>query len=213
MVRVAVLQSTGLFRHQLASLQAMHRLENSSRDHGALRGGILGDAPGLGKTVSVLALISSTAALRPVAPVQFWGGVEEGWERLRSNQEAASTLLQALRPVRTWVQANARSIDDRSVSTFREMQRYITPPYRDGRFYTITELELYVNRSLKHFVPTFILEIFRQNLLNVKAGLDKRNRKLLKSPMGRRLAWERQLISSSATLIIVPDALLEHWYQ
>jgi len=203
----------GLFRHQLATLQTMHRLENTHRDYGALRGGILGDAPGLGKTVSVLALISSTAAFRPVPPLEFWGSVKEGWEQLRNNQEAASTLLQALKPVRTWVQANARSLNERSVSDFHKMQRYIIPPYRDGRLSTITEFELYVTRSLKHFVPRFVLEIFRQNLLNVKAGLDKRNRKIIKSPIGRRLAWERQLISSSATLIIVPDALLEHWYQ
>jgi hypothetical protein len=39
----------GLFCHQLSSLQAMHKAENSNVAFGALRGGILGDAPGLGK--------------------------------------------------------------------------------------------------------------------------------------------------------------------
>ena len=39
----------GLFPHQLASLQAMYRAENTNTEFGALRGGILGDAPGLGK--------------------------------------------------------------------------------------------------------------------------------------------------------------------
>jgi hypothetical protein len=37
----------GLFPHQLASLQAMQAAEQRSRKYGDLRGGILGDAPGL----------------------------------------------------------------------------------------------------------------------------------------------------------------------
>lgn len=41
----------GLFPHQLASLQAMHRLENARSSFASLRGGVLGDAPGLGKTI------------------------------------------------------------------------------------------------------------------------------------------------------------------
>ena len=41
--------AAGLFCHQLSSLQAMHKAENSNMAFGALRGGILGDAPGLGK--------------------------------------------------------------------------------------------------------------------------------------------------------------------
>lgn len=37
----------GLFPHQLASLRAMYMAENRNQLYGALRGGILGDAPGL----------------------------------------------------------------------------------------------------------------------------------------------------------------------
>ena len=37
----------GLFPHQLASLHAMVEAENRTKEYGALRGGILGDAPGL----------------------------------------------------------------------------------------------------------------------------------------------------------------------
>lgn len=51
----------GLFQHQLASLEAMFRAENPgvlSANSGpiafdSLRGGILGDAPGLGKTITM----------------------------------------------------------------------------------------------------------------------------------------------------------------
>jgi hypothetical protein len=39
----------GLYPHQLASLAAMTKAENSNLGFGALRGGVLGDAPGLGK--------------------------------------------------------------------------------------------------------------------------------------------------------------------
>ena len=62
----------GLFTHQLASLRAMHRAENNKTAFGALRGGILGDAPGLGKTITMLALISSTSGMRPVEPKEFY---------------------------------------------------------------------------------------------------------------------------------------------
>lgn len=43
----------GLFSHQLASLHAMVRAENRNKAFGALRGGILGDAPGVSKKLSV----------------------------------------------------------------------------------------------------------------------------------------------------------------
>ena len=62
----------GLFTHQLASLRAMHKVENNNTTFGALRGGILGDAPGLGKTITMLALIASTSGLRPVEPKEFY---------------------------------------------------------------------------------------------------------------------------------------------
>jgi len=92
----------GLFSHQLASLRAMHAAENRSLHFGALRGGILGDAPGLGKTVTTMALIASTAGMKPVNPPEFWGqqqqtsgsnnnnnngndAIQAGWLALRQN--------------------------------------------------------------------------------------------------------------------------------
>lgn len=44
-----------------------------------------------------------------------------------------------------------------------------------------------------------------------KAGLDKQNRQLFINPMGKRMMLEQNLIPASTNLIIVPDALLEHW--
>jgi hypothetical protein len=101
----------GLYPHQLASLRAMHQMENNHSSNsnsnnnnigvnsivgtvpfGALRGGVLGDAPGLGKTITTLALISSTAGRRPVNPPEFWDttGIDEGWRAFRTNPEAVS---------------------------------------------------------------------------------------------------------------------------
>ena len=62
----------GLFKHQLASLRAMRLLETHTRQFGKLRGGVLADAPGLGKTVTVLALILQTAGELPSSPEAFW---------------------------------------------------------------------------------------------------------------------------------------------
>lgn len=57
-----------LHEHQYSSLLAMRRMENQSTKFGALRGGLLSDAPGLGKTVTVMALVSSTAGTLPLTP-------------------------------------------------------------------------------------------------------------------------------------------------
>lgn len=201
----------GLFQHQLASLRAMYYAENSNQVFGGLRGGILGDAPGLGKTITILALICSTAGTRPIAPADFWDSerVQEHWQAFRLNPESQSAMLKALKPLRQFAQGR------RGWGVYKEMERYVTPPYKknDARFPTIDSVIRYVVRTLKDFVPLSELELFRQNLIKIKSELDPRNRRLLRSQRGRRLTLERSLIVSSATLIIVPDALLEHWFQ
>ena len=55
------------------------------------------------------------------------------------------------------------------------------------------------------------LDLFRRSVISFKAGLDKRNRRFFSNDKGKRMLFERDLIPCSTTLIIVPDALLEHW--
>jgi hypothetical protein len=206
----------GLFAHQLASLRAMYEMEHAHLHFGALRGGILGDAPGLGKTITLLALVASTAGLRPVTPPEFWNAtsIQEGWKHLRINPAARKDILEAFRPLRKYVQHQyhypGNSVPKQILD---RVMKYVEPPYHDDRFPTIQDFERYVKRQLKHVIPQSQLEVFRSQMVDIKTGLDKANRKLLKSEQGRRLGWERRLLPTSATLIIVPDALLEHWFQ
>ena len=222
----------GLYPHQLASLRAMYEMENRSNHFGALRGGVLGDAPGLGKTITSLALISSTAGIRPRSPPEFWNtnDIQEGWECFRINPAARIEILKCLKPVRDQL---SRYCPD-------ELD-YITVPFNDGnknndqnRFPTLKSYEEYIYRLLRKgegrygvrkgegrygglrytsFADSSTWELVRQNLLDLQMGMDKRNRKLMMSMEGRRLLLERRLIPTSATLLVVPDALFEHWFQ
>ncbi|KAL7493687.1 hypothetical protein ACHAWT_010569 [Skeletonema menzelii] len=190
----------GLFRHQLASLAAMHKAENNSVKFGSLRGGILGDAPGLGKTITMLSLIVNTAGLRPVEPKEFFDreSINEHWTLMRVNPVFRTEILKAMKPLR-------------GASNYDEVARYVSPPFQDDRFPTLPSFEHYVNRHFANQGQRAQLELFRRNVINFKAGLDKRNRRLVISAEGRRMLFERNLLPCSTTLIIVPDALLEHW--
>ena len=68
----------------------------------ALQGGVLGDAPGLGKTITTLALIFSTASRQPVNPLEFWDTTRayEGWKDFRTNPLAKTEVLKCLKPIR-----------------------------------------------------------------------------------------------------------------
>jgi len=225
----------GLYPHQLASLRAMYEMENRQRHFGTLRGGVLGDAPGLGKTITSLAIIASTAGQRPVSPPEFWDttNIQEGWKYFRINPEARTEINKCLRPIRHLLHT--------------QELHYVTPPFNNEgvtsmlddddtgennnhhtRFPTLQSYKEYLYRlvrkgqgryqqsSSSRGVPlatASIWELVRQNLLELQMGMDKRNRKLLMSPQGQRLLIERRLMPTSATLLVVPDALFEHWFQ
>ena len=118
--------------------------------------------------------------------------------------------------------------------------RKLEPPFHDGngdsdgngnnniQFPTIKSFEQYIrhllrgnkikqehgNRRWKQPIASRAeWELVRRSLLELQIGMDKRNRKLKSSQAGQRLLWERELIPTSATLLVVPDALFEHWFQ
>ena len=60
--------------HQVRSLRHMLAAEDPPGwRFGELRGGILADDPGLGKTVTMLALMVRSAGCAPAVPAEFWG--------------------------------------------------------------------------------------------------------------------------------------------
>ena len=145
----------------------MHAAEHRNSQFGALRGGVLGDAPGLGKTITMLALITATAGQRPVSPADFWdeASMVEGWAALRQNPEFRRDLLLTLKPV----QAYAR----------KTMHAANALPWKGGEFPTIQHLERAVRSEVADNTRAepwrrSSLELFRQNMVELRAGLDPR---------------------------------------
>lgn len=201
----------GLFPHQLASLSKMQHLENPSNNiqFGDLRGGALADAPGLGKTVTTLALIASTAGRRPIMPElqRNRQSETEDWSVLAQNPGYTGDVLMAMLPIR-----HLAHVD------FRNGENVLVYPRHEGtlslrQFACCRSFVRAVRRRLRNRVSTDALEIFANNMDTMMIKLDKTKRSFLISKTGKRYVLERSLFASTATLIVVPDALLEHWFE
>eukprot|EP00977_Amphora_coffeiformis_P020470 scaffold8290_cov174-Amphora_coffeaeformis.AAC.7 len=198
----------GLFPHQLASLSMMHRLENPAQgaQFGDLRGGILGDAPGLGKTVTVLALLASTAGRRPLRPMLHVNpeNLVEGWLALTQNPAFQYDLNLALKPIAEWIQVtyvNNNQVVVNGISC------------NLNEFSTCRAFVRHLRRQLKRRVPVDQLEMMANKMELLQLKLDKRQRAFFATRAGQRYCWERSLLTTTATLIVVPDVLLEHWFE
>jgi hypothetical protein len=75
-----------LYPHQYSSLLHMAKSETQDTRFGSLRGGILGDSPGLGKTVTMIACIVNTIGVMPQCPRSFYDqdAVALGWARCQT---------------------------------------------------------------------------------------------------------------------------------
>ena len=186
---------------------------------GQLRGGILADDPGLGKTVTMLALIVYSAGCRPTMPAEFWG-TSAGWQALRLNPEARRALLPLLNHVRRkWAPIAAHP-------AFRALLRFQDKgPTTDAEYPTLesceADLKICLNAAVANYYVKHgkaawtkgLLEPVRVGLNRIRAGLDPRQRSFFQSLLGRRALFERSLLAAPTTLVVVPEALLEHWFE
>ena len=215
-----------LYPHQIRNLIAMKKLESSSSKFGALRGGIFGDAPGLGKTVTSLALIASTAGsyakqldgqLFDVSKIdRIWNDYGQDRTGTPFNNLLNKTLITL------WKGMGGKGYGVRSGRMKSELFDMInkspatrtSTPFLD-KFPTMKSLEKFVvNEIVKKenlMVSTYdrVTEEFRRNMNRIKLGMDPRKRAMYCD----RLKDELDMIPSSATLIIAPLSLLEHWYE
>jgi hypothetical protein len=84
-----------LFPHQYSSLLHMARAETRDTRFGALRGGILGDSPGLGKTVTMMASIVNTTGALPHCPHEFYNRdeVSRAWASYNEDSEEVRVYM------------------------------------------------------------------------------------------------------------------------
>ena len=222
--------------HQVRSLRHMHAAEDPPGwSFGELRGGILADDPGLGKTVTVLALVVHSAGCLPALPEEFWGvSASEGWDALRDNPAARQQLLPILNHLRRQCEAHDLFAYDaaaraRFYGSFGALLRFQDHGPRPGaQFETIegfeATLRVCMSAALDAYAawrPRASQAAFRRGLMEpvrcgvnrVRAGLDKRNRSYFASAVGGRALFERNLLAAPTTLVVVPDALVEHWFE
>lgn len=107
-----------LHPHQVVSLNKMTEIENREHHFGSLRGGVFADEPGLGKTVTALALIASTAGTLPTSPALFWDEqkTNESWTHLKSQHE--TIIAPVLNKLRKLYMLNF----DREEATFEKLK-------------------------------------------------------------------------------------------
>jgi hypothetical protein len=113
-----------LHDHQLTSLHAMLAIENNSSEFGTLRGGIFADEPGLGKTVTILALITATMGILPKKPPSFHFKreiLETQWKQLNPTVKEAMLL-----PVLSSLMKNSSYYWRTGIPGLKEISRQLT---------------------------------------------------------------------------------------
>lgn len=199
-----------LFPHQLSSVCRMYQMENYSRKFGVLRGGILGDDAGLGKTITILSLCLTTIGQLPTQPRGFWNELEliESWRDLIASKLIVQTVLPVLNKVH-------RSIGfaDNLHQLKCQCNQHVFPFSTLKEFFSASINAITLDTLNNKFHYDIAIQQFRFEINELKSNMVKSNRSFLKSSKGKRLLLERSLRLSSATLIVVPLALIEHFYE
>ena len=211
-----------LFPHQLASLRMMWELEYPSNpSFGAVRGGILGDAPGLGKTVTMLAHILRTAGSQPLRPPQQYDSVEvdKFFKPLRRTSKSLTRdIIICSKGLRVW-----RNQFLKKNTVAWKLVNTIIDDVVNGelaKHLGLDELETYFRNELRSKLVPLGMRVSEVNQISwefsrradeIRSRASKHARREMQTPKMRRAAKERQRIPSGATLVVVPDPLLEHW--
>ena len=193
--------------HQLGSLRHMAAAESPPGwRFGELRGGILADDPGLGKTVTMMALVVASAGATPRTPDEFWdrAAIREGWQSLRVNRVAKQQLTPLL-----------NRIEGAGVVLPGGHTFLVDPAPLPTTFPTLESFEddvwAAVNRVSSVEAMGALNDYARKALNAMRRGLDRKQRSYFATNVGRRALLERELRPVGATLIVVPTPLLEHW--
>ena len=97
------------------------------------------------------------------------------------------------------------------------LMNYCIHHYRLFRFQSVSALEAHVKRGasrLRYATPAIRDDIkldFAHAMALTRCRLDGKRRSALLGGEGKRALAERALKPTGGTLIVVPDALLEHW--
>jgi hypothetical protein len=86
-------------------------------------------------------LISNTAGCITVDPPEFYDAqsVSENWHLMRKNPVFKSEILKALKPIRDWIGSMVNwACQDELNSLFKRVALYVSPPYADDRFPSVT---------------------------------------------------------------------------
>ena len=212
-----------LYPHQHRSLRVMQAAEDPPGwRFGEMRGGILADDPGLGKTVTMLALITHSTGTLPQTPTEFYDrrSIEADWPEARCNSLLAQNVLREL--INPLLKAS-----DGYADTSRLFRGKSARPLEHHATYASFENEVarcvraavagvggvWRSQEVRFTLVRQVKEASRRGMNTVRAGLDKRGRSFACSPMGKRAMFERCIFPAAATLVIVPAALLEHWVE
>lgn len=217
-----------LYPHQRESIEQMILLENPKTTIGTddqiedFRGGILADAPGLGKSISMLALCLSSVHRLPSTPKIEITEIQEesvavvtlSWIELDAAGTLITLLLAALNKINRVLGRTAALLDVfENFLPLRKSKQIVYPTPESFERAVSRMVAEKCRESHNHTTHIMIMQTFRQDMALIKCKLHKKSRRFLQTKIGRRLSFELSLRSSSATLIIVPLALLEHWFE
>jgi hypothetical protein len=223
--------STMLFPHQRRSLAHLRAAESPAGwKFGDVRGGILADDPGLGKTVTALALVVATAGQSPSTPSEFWDASGGGWAELCSNVAARRQLLPMLNSLTSEMETIVAHHQPRAhlplVQRMAPLYAFAQAEDTGGAFPTLDSFAASLHSIARDASRTLtapglthsqaiarLSEPVRVGLNRMRGAMDKRRRAWFASAVGRRAVFERCLVPAATTLVVVPAALLEHWYE